>query len=121
MTGAARCLAPLALLLLLAACASAPQASPQQRWLRAVDDATTVYNATRDAVAAAKGAGLIPPDRVAEVDRMGRVAESSLRTFAGAVQVWILVGTGDETDVELARAQAAAAIARLVAAWGGAR
>lgn len=121
----ARRLAPLVLLLVLvlAGCASAPrqERSPHGRWLAAVDDATVLYNATRDAVAAAKKAELIPPDRLAKVDEAGRLAERSLRTFASAVEGWVLLGgaVGSEAEMELARAQAAQAIARLVSLWGG--
>lgn len=122
--------APLALAVLcalvLAGCASAPSAGPQplpqEAYLHAIEDATAVYETTRQAVHRAHADGLITDEQHERIGKLGRKAEGALRAASDALDAWLaLGGVVEPADLDNALLAMRRAVADVAAAWGGMR
>src|SRR5262245_33817433 len=105
-----------ALAFLLAACASAPNASPQEKAVEALRAANASYEETMKAVGRARGQGRIDEATYEALITKGERVEMGLRGAYGAVGAWLVVGT--EGGYPAALAELTAALADLAVAWG---
>lgn len=124
MTARARLALAALVVLALSGCATsgAPpmQPLPQETYLHALEDATQVYETTRQAIHRAHIDGLITDKQNERIAKVGRKAEASLRTAAAALNAWIALGeTVNHDDLDKALLSARRAVADLVGVWAG--
>lgn len=99
-----------------------PQKSAEERYLHALEDATQVYETTRQAVQRAYISGAITEAQRDTIAPYGRAAEKALRVATGSLNAWLaLDGATDSGNVEDDLAALQTAVAVLVNKWRAAQ
>jgi hypothetical protein len=113
-----RCWQLLPLLAFVAACASSPQASPEERAVKAIEGANAAYEEILLAAGRAYTNGTIGDEELAQVRAAGRLAEQALRGAKASLEAYLVLGGAvEDAGLESSLQDLQSAITNLLGVW----
>ena len=102
------------LLVLLAACATSPTRSAEQRYLHALEDANRVYETALTEAGRSHAEGVLTDAQLATVRTAGVAVEQSLRAARASLESWVVLHGSDGGELDRAMAAVQVALAALL-------